>query len=214
MSNQIFENEMDENLTICNEPQPNQVTIFKTQSLPYQQTTQTFVNELPKTSKTYPQIPTINKIDSETLDFPLKGPYDVMVCDDDPFQHLYYESFFEKKTLSSSDLSINPQKIKLDLSYSGTELLMRFTETSRASVRHPKIVITDLDMGSDQISGIDTAQKLRAAGYKGTIIMRSSEPESSFMSLYSDLIKNGVIDFYSEKSNFAGFKEIMNKFFS
>jgi len=207
----ITHHEIDNDPNIENEPNANSVAIFKSKSLSDQLENTSPCDKLQKKSSSEPQLAAIQKQSSDVHEKISFEYFDVMVCDDDSFQHLYYENFFEKK-VEYHNPDILKGSVKLYMSFSGSELLSKFKALLDKESKPPLLIITDMNMGENSINGIITAQKLRENGYTGPIILRSSESESHISEVLHKELENGTITHYLEKINYADFKKIVERY--
>ena len=137
---------------------------------------------------------------------------DILIADDDEFQHQFYKIFFSK-TINFSKSAIKTELIKIDYSLGGTDMCRQYTQMKNCSCpRKPKMAIIDYTMGPESLDGVDSARRLRELGFTGTIILRSSDSQSDIKFNHTDfdhLIKTEKINSYVSKANLiAGKQEI------
>jgi len=133
----------------------------------------------------------------------------ILIADDDPFQHLYYQNLFEKsQDTESSDFK--RQGSSVELFSSGEELIKRFSSMKLCACNKLRVIITDYQMGDNKLNGAETAKKLREMGYKGPLLMRTSEKldELAEFHPYLPTIVNCLI----EKSDIKQGKETILKY--
>jgi len=152
---------------------------------------------------------TTMKIETETCSCP-----HILIADDDSFQHLYYQSLFQK-SLDFEGIFVSRENLRVQLFYSGEELLENYNEIQKCGCNELMMVITDYQMGERKMNGVDTCSKLRNVGYKATLLLRTSESFDDLQKNHSNfqlLIQTNVIDALLEKSNIKGGKEIIQSF--
>lgn len=127
----------------------------------------------------------------------------VLIADDDPFQEFYYEVLFQK-SLKLKGLVSEKEKLNFDLYRSGESLLEKYLKVKCCDCDTHMMIIIDFNMGNEKLNGIETALSLRKHGYKGIIILRTSEEFSDLCKWYPNLpslLENKAIDCVLEKNN-------------
>ena len=128
----------------------------------------------------------------------------VMVADDDAFQHLYYRGFFTKMSYF------------IDLSFSGEELLEKYAKIKNGCQGcQLKLVIVDYQMGDNKMNGVEVCKKLREIGYKGALVLRTSETEECLKKNHRDfdsLINQRIITTLVSKSDAKGGRKIVDEY--
>jgi len=133
----------------------------------------------------------------------------ILVADDDGFQHLYYQSLFQK-SLDFDGIYISRENLRLHLCFSGEELIKKFTEIKECGCSELLLIITDYQMGLDKLDGVKTSTYLREAGYIGPLILRTSESQEYLKEQHDDfgkLIEMKIISDVLDKSDIQNGKE-------
>jgi len=81
--------------------------------------------------------------------------------------------------------------------------------------RQPALVITDLHMGANKLDGVETAIQLRKIGYNGPILLRSSDSREEIEKIhpnFEELMKDGTINSYLNKTFLVSFKEVVENY--
>jgi hypothetical protein len=136
----------------------------------------------------------------------------MLICDDDKFQHLFYKKFFERN-VDYTGLGISVEDFKIQYFISGDELLSKYLELKSCKCSKLSVVITDYSMGVNVMSGVETAVALRKAGFNETLILRTSEIKQDLIQAnpnFNELLSNGIINSYSLKCCFISLKEKVN----
>ena len=129
----------------------------------------------------------------------------VLVADDDMFQHFYYQKLFEGGSFSSQC-----GDLKFQLCLSGEELLDKYSQIKNCGCSKLKLVITDYYMGNGKLSGVDTSIKIRRAGYRGALLLRTSESADHLKMKHTNmekLFEEKVIDQLVSKFDLTQSKE-------
>jgi hypothetical protein len=116
--------------------------------------------------------------------------------------------------LDTKKIHKSKRDFKLSLHLSGEDLLTKYQELKACKCSNPVLVISDYSMGSKHMNGVSTAAKLRKAGYQGPLLLRSSETKENLTKEHSDfdkLLKEGILDNFLDKSDFAGLKEFVQE---
>jgi len=135
----------------------------------------------------------------------------VLVADDDSFQHMYYKIFFER-TLNFDGLSINKETFKLHLSFSGEEMLAKLAQIKACGCKSLKLVISDYFMGNNNLNGVATCLKVRENGYTGPVLLRTSETQEHLNTQhenFSELLEEEVINQVLSKTEVNHGKEVI-----
>ena len=135
----------------------------------------------------------------------------VLIADDDPFQHFCYQTLFQK-SLEFNDIADIKEDLHMKLCFSGEELINRFKKIALCGCNRPLLVIVDYFMGNYKLNGIQAVFKIRAAGYTGPIVLRTSETEEYLNARHIDfyfLFKTNVITEMVAKDNLKHIKEII-----
>jgi len=135
----------------------------------------------------------------------------VLLADDDPFQAFYFESLFQK-SLDFEGLSVDKKDFRFEAQKSGEELIDRYKKIISCCGQKPLLIVTDYNMGLHKLNGIETCLKIRKCGYKGPLILRTSETQEVLGKLqpdFKEMLKNKTINFFIEKSSHAKTKEIL-----
>mmetsp|Transcript_26319 Transcript_26319/g.23194 ORF Transcript_26319/g.23194 Transcript_26319/m.23194 type:complete len:218 (+) Transcript_26319:69-722(+) len=113
----------------------------------------------------------------------------VMIADDDKFQHLYYQSFFSRSANFDST-KVNKNDFRFDFSFTGDELIKKYQKLRGSCVwGRPLMMILDFNMGKNAMNGILTAIKLKELGFKGPIILRTSDSYETLIKSHKNLDK-------------------------
>jgi len=135
----------------------------------------------------------------------------VLVADDDSFQHMYYRVFFER-TLNFEGLAINKETFKLHLSFSGEEMLTKLEQIKACGCKSLKLIISDYYMGNANINGIATCLKVRESGYTGSVLLRTSETQEHLKTQHEnfvELLEEQVINQIVSKTEVNHGKEVI-----
>jgi len=145
-----------------------------------------------------------NTLCKKSLSAPLLSkntcPYThILVADDDSFQHLYYKILFTSKSPIPTKLFNITKKYKVSLHFSGEELLERYSRVCQClgTCSGVKLIIVDYQMGQDKLNGVEVCKILRERGYKGRLILRTSESKEYLEKKHEDfgvMIRDGTID--------------------
>ena len=117
---------------------------------------------------------------------------DVLIADDDTFQHFYYQTLFQRSLGFDDNTFIN-----IKLCFSGEELLGNLNKEINCGCGKLRLVVLDYFMGSDNLCGVDTALQVRSLGYKGPIVLRTSETKEYLKTRHANfdkLIQASIID--------------------
>jgi len=137
----------------------------------------------------------------------------IIIADDDPFQHFYYQSFFQK-TVDLDGFNITKEDLKIELCQSGEELIERCEKVAKCDCGSLVLVITDYNMGIDKINGVETAINVRKVGYNGSVILRTSETKEYLKEKhqdFDDLLIDETVDAYVEKEDLKKVKDIVKE---
>jgi len=168
--------------------------------------------------KTFSTFSTLNvaRKDSKCRTAPAKNhcccPY-ILVADDDTFQHLYYKGLFQK-ALKSEEMSLKSQDLCLCTCFSGEELLEKLNKITECGCGTTRLVIVDYQMGEKELNGVETCIKVRKDGYKGNVLLRTSETEISLKKSHQDLdqlFQENIIDVLVNKSDATFGKKFIQK---
>jgi len=135
----------------------------------------------------------------------------VSIADDDEFQHFYYQSLFQK-SLDLSSIFPDKNDLRLKSCYSGEDLVKNISQMVTCGCKTLRLVITDYNMGHNKLNGVQTAKKLREVGYKGIILLRTSEKRSYLLGQHGDfekMIEEKVIDVLIDKGDLKKGKEVI-----
>jgi len=149
---------------------------------------------------------------SLTSPLPSKGCSHVLVADDDAFEHLYLRTLFIKISCLSE---LNHRKLTIDMSLTGEELLEKYAKIKDCECQKLKLAIIDYQMGDRKMNGVEVCLKLRDLGYKGSIILRTSETEECLRKNHKDfdcLIKERIITALVSKCDSEGGRKIVNEY--
>ena len=141
---------------------------------------------------------------------PCKCPH-VLVADDDPFQHFYYQSLFQK-SLDFEGVMISRQELRIKFCYSGEELSQKVDAIKKCRCNNLILLITDYNMGDEKLNGISTSVKVRDIGYKGPLLLRTGDSKESLMSAHEELdslLENKTIDAVIDKGDLKGGKQLI-----
>jgi len=137
----------------------------------------------------------------------------VLVADDDPFEKLYYQMLF-KKLSDAEELQIEKKNVKIQVFNSGEALIKKYTKLSNCECGGQELIITDYNMGEENLNGIETALNLRKNGYKGIIALRTSEAQEFLRKTHKnldELFDQKVINCFLEKDSHAKTRETVSK---
>jgi len=88
--------------------------------------------------------------------------------------------------------------------FSGEELLDKLTRVVECGCKSTKLVIIDYQMGDEKLNGVETCIKVRKDGYKGHVLLRTSETEDSLKKNHKDfeqLLQDNIINVLVNKSD-------------
>ena len=140
-------------------------------------------------SKTFSAFPNNNlsqKSFNKTM--PIKSACDcpnVIVADDDPFQHFYYQVLLQK-VLKSEEECNKPERLSMHLCFSGEELIEKMDKGAKCGCDMIRLISIDYQMGAKKLNGVDTSVLVRKDGYKGHLLLRTSETEDSLKRIHKD----------------------------
>jgi len=135
----------------------------------------------------------------------------VLVSDDDPFQNFYYETLFQR-SISWEEILDGKESFRFELFSSGEDLVKKFNKLKACKCDRPLLIITDYNMGEKKLNGLEMIKILRRAGYKGALVLRTSEELEDLSKKHLDLedmLESKTIDYYVEKNNFKKAKEVI-----
>jgi len=138
----------------------------------------------------------------------------VLIADDDNFQEFYYTTLFSK-SIDFDALPIEKRNFRVKVVKSGEELLEEYNEMRFCCNCHSlAMVITDYDMGRYKKTGVATALELRRLGYRGPLMLRTSETREYLIEHhpnFEEMIERRTIDYYIEKSAHIKMKQVFEK---
>jgi len=178
---------------IDNEPQASQVRVLS-------------INKAPVFNK-FPSFPLLSTTSTTNS---CKCPQ-VLIADDDTFQHLYYNILFQK-SFNSKDLSPELKPLKVQLCFSGEELLECHIEVRKCGCKRLILMIIDYQMGKGKLNGIDTSFAVRKSGYNGFVLLRTSETQESLKFLhgnFDEILEDKIISAFVVKTDLRQGKEII-----
>ena len=153
------------------------------------------------------QSPALDSAEIKTNGSFFSSPH-VLIADDDPFQAFYYSHLFQNSIIFD-DLVIEKKDFQHTFFACGEELLTGYQKL----LEGPMFIITDYQMGAKKMNGVDTILALRKLGYKGAIILRTSEKQSELKENHPELeklLESQQISFLVDKSNHLKMKEIVH----
>ena len=133
----------------------------------------------------------------------------VLIADDDLFQHLYYHNLFRR-------LFDIQEKTIIQLYFSGEELLDRLVKIKSCGCNKLKLLIVDYNMGNNKLDGVKTCVQARKLGYKNSIVLRTSETKDYLRTRHENfnlLMQNNTINGYINKEDMNCLKEILRRYF-
>ena len=125
----------------------------------------------------------------------------VLIADDDPFQGFYYQTLFYK---SMGCETIGKSRLRLGVFRSGEELLEQYLKLQVCGCQSTTLIISDFQMGLDKLDGVETISTLRARGYDGPVILRTSEKKESLRKSherFDEFMEKGFISCLLDKEN-------------
>ena len=137
----------------------------------------------------------------------------VLIADDDNFQHFYYHTLFQKTF--GYNIADSKEHLHIKLCFYGEELIERFNKIAACGCNKLMLAIIDYSMGDTKLNGVETAIKLRKSGYKGPVILRTSETEEYLNTQHIDLyflFKTKVISEMVGKDNLKHIKEVIERY--
>jgi len=149
---------------------------------------------------------------SQTSISSCKCPH-VLISDDDPFQAFYYQTLFQR-SLDFKNMPIQKEDFRIKIFKSGEELLSAFLQSKLCGCQAPLLVISDYSMGSNKLNGVDTILKLRGFGYKGHVILRTSETEEDLRKKQKKMdgfLEEKAVNCLLEKANHRKTKDTIEK---
>jgi len=126
----------------------------------------------------------------------------VLICDDDNFQHLFYRNFFER-IIGLDQIGESKNNLKMESFLSGEELLLKYQKLKACKCNKLSLVISDYSMGEKNMKGVETIRAVRDAGFQGAVFLRTSETRHDLIrdhSNFEELIRSGSITCYVEKA--------------
>lgn len=139
----------------------------------------------------------------------------VLIADDDPFQKFYYQALFAS-SLDFDLLPLNKEDMKIHVCSSGEELISQYKKQKQCKCGGKMLVITDYDMGSKNLNGIETIICLRKEGYNGSIILRTSEKKEVLRKVhgifFDDMMNSKMIDCFLNKEHNRETKEMIQNY--
>jgi CheY-like chemotaxis protein len=129
----------------------------------------------------------------------------ILVSDDDKFQN---DVYIHKLT------SYKHFEQEIEFNISGEDLLTKYLLIKHCGCQSIKLIITDFNMGSEGINGIELAVLLREAGYNKTLILRSGDSieDINDKCTIKTFFVDGTIDFYFSKGNDDKFDDFILHF--
>ena len=137
-----------------------------------------------------------------------------LIADDDAFQHFYYLNLFQR-SLTFDNSFANSRDVQVQTFFSGEEMLQKLTQVKECGCNNLRLVITDYSMGSDKLNGVQVCSQVRAAGYSGFVLLRTSETSESLKEAHGNLeslVSRRVISEIVSKSAMKESKEIIQRF--
>lgn len=148
-------------------------------------------------------LPIPNRLDQSTDNgASCKCPH-VLISDDDPFQEFYYQNLFQC-SLCFDGLNIEKKDFRLKMFSSGEELVTYFSEICSCTCGTLTMIITDYSMGIGKMNGVETLLAIREKGFKGPIILRTSEDREALNKLhgnFENLLETKEIECLLNKQN-------------
>jgi len=185
---------------------PNKIPVFQMNSSLLGCFDQSSISTAPASFKSL-QSPALDSTGIKTNGSFFSSPH-VLIADDDPFQEFYYSHLFQNSILFD-DLVVEKKDFQHTVFACGEDLLTRYQKL----VEGPLFIITDYQMGAKKMNGVDTILALRKLGYKGAIILRTSEKQSELKENHpelEELLESQQISFLVDKSNHLKMKEIVH----
>ncbi len=137
----------------------------------------------------------------------------ILVCDDDSFQSMYYKYLFEGLRSISAENS-EKSTLRFEIFEAGEDLIKRYTKMRECGCNSLMLAITDYNMGHKKLNGVETIMNLRKSGYAGPVMLRTSETKPYLCKRHSnfeEMLEKGFIDYYIEKNNLKRAKEIIQE---
>jgi len=147
-------------------------------------------------------LPVPDRLDQSTDHTSCKCPH-VLISDDDPFQEFYYQNLFQR-SLCFDGLNIDKKDFRLKMFSSGEDMVSHFSEISSCACGTLTMIITDYSMGIGKMNGVETLQAIREKGFKGPIILRTSEGREALNKLhvnFEEMLENKEIECLLDKKN-------------
>jgi len=135
----------------------------------------------------------------------------VLICDDDRFQHLFYQNFFER-IIGLDQIGESKNNLKMESFLSGEELLLKYQKLKACKCSKLSLVISDYSMGENKLNGVETVLAVRDAGFQGAVVLRTSETRHDLIkdhSNFEELIRTGSITSYVEKAFVMNLKTVI-----
>jgi len=96
------------------------------------------------------------------------------------------------------------EDLSLRTCFSGEELLDKLSGVVECGCKTTKLVIIDYQMGDKKLNGVETCIKVRKDGYKGHVLLRTSETKDSLKKNHKDfeqLLQENIINVLVSKSD-------------
>lgn len=143
---------------------------------------------------------------NDTLSSECQCPH-VMIADDNPLEAFYYQIFFQK----SMNLE-NVENFRLLTCNSGEDLIKNYKAHKACGCGSVVLIVSDYSMGKNKFNGVETISKLRDLGYRGSLVLRTSETQQYLLDNHHNLewlIKTGTITCLLDKTDHKKTKETL-----
>ena len=101
---------------------------------------------------------------------------------------------------------------RVEVCSSGEELLKKYQTIKACDYDCSFFIIVDYSMGKDNLDGVETVLALRKNGYKGTIVMRTSDKKEDLILKHPEFdryLQTNVISYLLDKSDHTGTREVL-----
>lgn len=135
----------------------------------------------------------------------------ILICDDDPFQHLYYFNILSKL----KEEGTIGENFESSFHFSGESMIQELQKVRKCGCDKPRLIISDFDIGENKNIGVSTCIEARKTGYNGAILMRSANSKEELLRDCPELnraIESGNITKLISKDDFVHTKSLIQEF--
>ena len=141
----------------------------------------------------------------------------VLIADDDPFQQFYYKTLFKRSITTKSCSSVNQGSLRVEVLRSGEDLLDRYTQIQTCNCHGLLAIISDYNMGKDNMNGVEVILALRGKNFEGPVILRTSEEEDDLHTIhprFREMVEIKTITNVLDKDNHRRTKDVIQEILS